>query len=434
MSFDWIRKKDPSIALGPASIAASIVDHGLPVQLLTYDVSTQPPSPDGVVKDIQDCVDAYKSVGMATDVALGAFVWNEGLVNAVMERLKEQCGNTRIVLGGPQVSYAPSGVLELAYPWADVFVRGYGEVPLTMLLQGCPPCDVPGIHVKGEKDSRTTAEVDLDLLPSPFLSGIIQPNRFIRWETKRGCPQRCAFCQHRESDFIPLTNPQLNEDRVLREANWISSNGMTDDLAVLDPTFNTGLMYLDVLKELRASRYDGKISLQCKGDSVTMEFVEAMALLGEGGANVVPEFGLQTIHKPEQLAIRRRDNLKKFYEVMRKLSGCGIQFEISLIFGLPQQTVESFKESVDFSLELAANGKGIVRAFPLMLLRGTELDSRPTRCKWGLKESFDESITGFKDSMRYVIESNTFSYEEWLQMREISEFLISTEGDHPKSL
>lgn len=124
VSFDWMRKKDPSVALGPASIAACIVDQGLSVQLLTYDVSTQPPSPNSVAKDIKDCVDAYKSMGMATDVALGAFVWNEGLVNTVTQRLKEQRVDSRIILGGPQVSYAPSGVLELAYPWVDIFVRG----------------------------------------------------------------------------------------------------------------------------------------------------------------------------------------------------------------------------------------------------------------------------------------------------------------------
>ena len=117
--------------------------------------------------------------------------------------------------------------------------------------------------------------------------------------------------------------------------------------------------------------------MQCKGDSVTAEFVQEMALLREARANVVPEFGLQTIHKPEQLAIRRRDNLKKFSKVMKQLSDSLIEFEISLIFGLPEQTVESFKQSVEFCLELAANGKGVIKAFPLMLLRG-EITCRNT--------------------------------------------------------
>jgi radical SAM superfamily enzyme YgiQ (UPF0313 family) len=27
----------------------------------------------------------------------------------------------------------------------------------------------------------------------------LEKQRFIRWETQRGCPFRCSFCQHRES-------------------------------------------------------------------------------------------------------------------------------------------------------------------------------------------------------------------------------------------
>lgn len=99
-------------------------------------------------------------------------------------------------------------------------------------------------------------------------------------------------------------------------------------------------------------------------------FVEEWTLLSSSGVKVVGEYGLQTIHSNEQKAIRRRDNLKKFAKTMVELGSRGLPFEISIIFGLPLQTLDSFKRTVDFCLSVAGGGKGIIRAFPLMLLRG----------------------------------------------------------------
>jgi hypothetical protein len=58
--------------------------------------------------------------------------------------------------------------------------------------------------------------------------------------------------------------------------------------------------------------------------------------------------------------------------VFASLREAGAFVEISLIYGLPNQTLESFRRSIDFALEHATS----VRAFPLLLLRGTPLHGR----------------------------------------------------------
>lgn len=110
--------------------------------------------------------------------------------------------------------------------------------------------------------------------------------------------------------------------------------------------------------------------MQLKGDLIKDEFLQEWEALNSTGVLTVGEFGLQTIHPEEQRAIRRRDNLTKFRHIMTHLGERGIPFEISIIFGLPLQTLVSFKQTVEFCLSLASEGKGVVRAFPLMLLRG----------------------------------------------------------------
>lgn len=114
---------------------------------------------------------------------------------------------------------------------------------------------------------------------------------------------------------------------------------------------------------------------------MTDDFLEEWTLLSSSGVRAVGEYGLQTIHTNEQKAIRRRDNLKKFAKTMTELGQRGIPFEISVIFGLPLQTVDSFKRTIEFCLSVAGGGKGVVRAFPLMLLRGQIITLAPAKIK-----------------------------------------------------
>ena len=59
-----------------------------------------------------------------------------------------------------------------------------------------------------------------------------------------------------------------------------------------------------------------------------------------------------------------------------------------------------------------------------MLLRGTEIEKQ--KHLWGLIES--------NDTMPVVIESNTFTNYEWLQMGNISQALKESENTHPRSI
>ena len=81
------------------------------------------------------------------------------------------------------------------------------------------------------------------------------------------------------------------------------------DLAVLDPTFNTmnGHVVLDLLERFG---YPGKISLQCRPESVTAAFLDQGESLSKTtGAEVVLEFGVQTLDPAELLHIERVKNV-----------------------------------------------------------------------------------------------------------------------------
>ncbi|HEX8244588.1 MAG TPA: hypothetical protein VF541_13875, partial [Longimicrobium sp.] len=125
------------------------------------------------------------------------------------------------------------------------------------------------------------------------------------------------------------------------------------------------------------------------------------------------EFGLQTAVEDEGRAIQRRNRMAAVAPLMRGLTDRGISYEVSLIYGLPGQTVESFRQSIQFVRD---NGCDRITAWPLMLLRGTELMAQ--RQQW----EFEERAEG-RFGIPVVTRSRSFSERDWETMKEIAEGL-----------
>lgn len=414
VSLDWTRAKDPPMSLGHASILANLQHHKIDVITQSWAVNHASFSHHHVTKFILD------SANSRTDVALGAFVWNEKAVQLILDDLKREQFSGNIILGGPQVSYVKKNI-EAFYPQADIFIRGYAENAMVKLMQSDVSRfeSIKGVHYANQPDLELSATADLETLPSPFLTGLIPAQRFIRWETQRGCPFRCSFCQHRESD-ISQKRRALSLSRILQEVEWITNNPVISDIAVLDPTFNSGPQYLRVLDAFIERKYQGKLSLQSRIEMTNIEFLDKITQLNKT-AHVVLEFGLQTIHPNEQAVIDRPNNMRLVEKVLRQVKDRNIDCEISLIFGLPKQTIASFQQSIDFC---TLHRIPTIHAFPLMLLRGTPLYAR--KDELGLVESNEISLPAIdriQTDIPHVVTSPSFTYDDWQEMAKLAESL-----------
>jgi coproporphyrinogen III oxidase-like Fe-S oxidoreductase len=172
-------------------------------------------------------------------------------------------------------------------------------------------------------------------------------------------------------------------------------------IAVLDPIFHAKLARsIEILEGMRHHGLGAHLSLQCRFELLTPEFLDALE-----GLNVTLEFGLQTIQEREAHAVNRPNNMDKASNAIEALHARGIDFEVSLIYGLPHQTVESFKQSANWCLDHAVP---TVRAFPLMLLRGTQLAKQ--RDAFGFVESYED------ERIPIVVSSHSFGRQEHAQM------------------
>lgn len=388
VGLDWLRAKDPPLSLGLASIVANLQRHAIPHEVHSINIA------GGMDQDALERIISSD----ASDICVGAFVWNEPYVQEILQRVG---GHQRVVLGGPQISYAERGKLESYYPRADVFIRGYAEDALAQYAMGN---HVPGIHYAGLRDMGLQASPSLSELPSPFK--VLEPNSFHRWETQRGCAYQCSFCQHRDPEHRGVS--RFAEARLTYELEQLRR---TPDIALLDPIFNHRLDHTTwVLERIHRCR----LALQIRPEKITRDFLRACE---QTRANVILEMGVQSLDPEEMRHIDRikgADPAKCVDLVKRKLllaEECGARKEISLIYGLPGQTYDSFMRTYDWC---KTHTTASISTFPLMLLRGTPIHRM--RDHWGMREGIVEHSWRLTANIPHVVETNTMSTSDLVRI------------------
>ena len=393
----WHRPDDPPVPLGHASLMASASNLGVNVSSVVQPVN-------GAVTAASVASELLKRVDRThdlVDIAIGAYVWNDHLVRAVLRELRRGGFTGRLILGGPQISYAGSG-LEETYPAADVFIRGYAEETLAAVAASGARTDMVGVHYAGDADPAAATTIELAHLRSPWLEGTLPVGPVVRWETKRGCPYHCSFCQHRS----PGCRPKLiahDLDRLFAEIDMFCDSRV-ERINVLDPVFNVGGRHELIVQRFIERGFNGQLVLQCRAERLTEDFLDLVQRL-----NARLEFGLQTIHEDEYRAVDRYNDMAGIERTLSEVLRRNIEHEVSIIYGLPNQTLRSFKKTVAWCLGRAKE----VKAFPLMLLRGTKLDAE--RARWQLVEA--------GDPIGHVVASSTFSPSDQQQMVNIANSL-----------
>lgn len=380
VTFDYHRIDYPTMSYSVASILATLKHYNIPASHYSFDIRKFKQTPDGympidVIIDTDDIISYLKRFNY---IAFGIARWSETFAYMLIKKLDDYKG--KIIVGGYEITALreDTSFTNLIINSLNInhFIQGYAEKPLVKLLLGEYSDDKKFLNEK----------LDESYLFSPYSSGVLNTySRKIYWETKRGCNGKCGFCEWGNAQLgVKSLNPKTIEQDI-----EIFSQSNMEEINILDGTFNAKKEYLGILKKLLEST-NAKITFQARFELLKQDFIELCSAYKE---RLHLEFGLQTIHEKEMKAIRRNNNMPLIKNKLNVLNQLGIDYEVSIIYAIPGQTISTFIDTIEF---LRVNGCQKILAFPLQIPRNSELDNK--KGEYQIK---------FKDDLFYVNSVNS---------------------------
>ena len=303
--------------------------------------------------------------------------------------------NIRIILGGPQALFMPSSALK-ELDDVDIVCRGEGET-ITAEIAECLEKNrslstVSGITFRdGDQiiDTPISPDVveDLDQFPSPYLTGVINlaGKEQALIFTSRGCKFNCLFC------ISPATSHGKmryhSAKRVLDEMEYLTKNGIKR-FWFADSSFPES-------RERALEILQGKIDRGIKTpfwSEMRCDLVDEAMLrkLREANAETI-SFGLESAN-PEVLKKTSKgivlEDLRRMIEIAKSI---GLNVELSCMYGLPGETVDKARDTLNFVRACGLPVDGNSRAQQLRLFFGSVYQNNLDR--FGFK-----AIPGFMPS------------------------------------
>lgn len=305
-------------------------------------------------------------------VGFSCYLWNREGCRKIAAELRRQLPGLVLFAGGPEPTADPAGMLR-DVP-VDFLILGEGEFPfveaMARLCAGKPVAGVAGLACReGESVTasfRQPVEL-LDTIPSPYLSGLLPPDKYngALWQLSRGCDFACSFCFDQKG---VKGVRRFSLERVTAELAWFVRNRVPQ-VFVLDSTFNREMKRAkEVLRLIRRVAPHIHFHFEVRSEFIDQEMARLFAQV-----YCSLQIGLQSADPQVQQGVRRIFNRADFTAKIALLNQTGAVFGFDLIYGLPGDTLAGFEKSLDFALVLYPNHLDI---FPLAVLPGTELAGR----------------------------------------------------------
>ncbi len=373
----------PSPPLGLAYLAAALSEAGSEVKIL--DLVVYPYSQNilqNILETFQPQVVGLTAVTMTFDNAMG-----------VIRDIKHINQNIITVMGGPHVTFCARTTLN-AHAELDVLVLGEGERTIVDLCRAVDTGDdldrVDGIVYRRPSEICHTAPRDLianlDELPDPA-RGLLPLGRYralgmpISLTTSRGCPFKCIFCVGRK--MVGSQVRYRSPGKVVDEMQYLNSLNF-HQINIADDLFTANRKHcLAVCDEIVKRRLELKWTSFARVDTVSEEILAKMKAAGCSAVSFGVESGNSQILKAIKKGITRE-------QVVAAVNMCrrtGVTPHASFILGLPGETPQTIRETLDFGEQLKALGLSygfhLLAPFP-----GTEI--RKNADQYGIKILTDD--------------------------------------------
>ncbi len=323
------------------------------------------------------------------------YIWNIGEMLSMAKNLHSLMPKSKIILGGPEVSFAVERFTEMDF--VNSVVCGAGELVFPEICRQIEEGKPINKIYKAEEAVIT----DGILYDESELRG--KGKSILYYESSRGCPFSCAYCLSSAERGVLAKSAEKTLSELL------DFERLGDDFKIIkfiDRTFNFDISRANTIwSALLGDEYTKKYHFEVCASLLDEESFEIFSKMPYGKIQL--EVGLQSTNEKTLLEISRHLDAGKTLENCRRIKEMGnIHLHLDLIAGLPYENMESFRRSFDEAYPACHK----LQLGFLKLLHGTSL--RENAEKYGYK---------YLSEAPYTVLCNDFiSYEEIRKLEKIS--------------
>lgn len=357
-------------------------------------------------------------------VGFSCYIWNIEETIRVIRMLRKVSPHTKIILGGPEVSYDVHDWLHRLDGLVDFIIMGEGEHSFKQLLHylngDIPLEDVPGICYLQDGKMKIHAQppkIDLRELPSIFRFEEDRaeiPKRIAYVETSRGCPFSCQFCL----SSIEVGVRYFNREKIKDDIRYLMDQGVRT-IKFVDRTFNISRSYaMDIFQFLIDEHQPGVVfQFEITADIMRPEVIQFLNENAPAGLFRF-EIGVQSTNDETNDLVKRRQNFEKLARTVTMVKEGGkIDQHLDLIAGLPEEDYNSFRKT--FNDVFAMRPEELQLGF-LKLLRGT-----------GLRLQAEQYGYEYVDMAPYeIFANNVLDFDDILRIKQTEDILEKYWNDH----
>lgn len=342
--------------LGLAMIAGVLEKNGYSVKII-----------DGQLDNLSVRALQSKLIDLKPEiVGITGTTWNRFDSFETANTAKKTLPTSAVVYGGPHATFAAADTLKNISS-IDVIVRGEGEVTFLELVRAIEAKtgfeNITGISYRKEgkifhNGDRPLIE-NMDTLPWPARH-LIDMKKYnnslfgipaITVITARGCPMKCVFCS--AGAMWGNKYRYRTTENVVDEIEYLKREYGIKAIWFFDDTLTLNRKHIDrLIREFNRRRLDITWYCGIRLDTVDRELLRNMR---EAGCIHV-SFGVESGSQKVLDRINKRINLSQLDNVAKWTKEFGICAKAFFMFGLPEETYEDAKKTV----ELIKKYKGIV--------------------------------------------------------------------------
>lgn len=351
----------------------------------------------------------YINISKSTLIGFTALTVQIKSAGFIAKEIKKQFPDILICVGGIHATTMPKETLE-EFDAFDFVVCGEGELVVLNIFdnlkKGIPLSTIKGVVTKGKTDFSFDVIKDLDSLPFPAWEeldlnkyGGIYPHRtkleLPMW-TSRGCPFDCIFCtrphgRHRRHRSITSVISEI--ERNINEFGC-------ESIAFIDETFIADLKWsCELFNSIIRKGINKKIIWSCE-TRVNIASPELFHLMKETGCYYI-FFGLESADDAILHNARKKITISQIKKAVNWAKDAGIIVSGSFIIGLPGETEETVRKSIELAQELDLYSVTFPIAVPYP---GTVLRKMAINREYGLRilsndwDDYDKQYPGIMES------------------------------------